>query len=49
MNVNFNNLQQRRQNLIQHSDKMHDKGRTTMEIIKEAETKEDFGKVGMSL
>jgi len=49
MNLNFNNLQQRRQNVIQHSDTMHDKGRPTMEIKKEAETKEDFGKVGMSL
>jgi hypothetical protein len=49
MNVNFNNLQQRRQNFIQHSNAMYDKGRPTIEIKKEAETKEDFGKVGMSL
>jgi hypothetical protein len=30
-------------------DTMHDKGRRKMKIKKEAETKEDFGKVGMSL
>ena len=49
MTINISNLQQRIQNLIQHSDKIHDKGRPKMKIKKETETKENFGKVGMSL
>jgi hypothetical protein len=52
MNIKFNNLQECRQNLIRHSNTMYGKRMPKMNLLwklkKEAETKEDLGKAGMS-